>query len=810
MRSTSIVTTAVLTFLACGDGGGGSGDTGSDSDTGTTTAATPTSTASTETTTASTETTDAPPLVGVTVRRTTHGLVHVTADDLRGLAYGVGYAFAADNRCLLAHRLAEVEGRLSAQLGADAEVTLPVHGIVYTALESDRFYRGWYDDAAIEAGFAAGSPEVLELAEGYAAGVERRLAEDQDPVPCPVEFAGPVRVENVLRMWVATAGVASGEVLAAYLAGGPPNASNGDASLPSGPPLDARRLLGSNAWAIGRDGGQDGRGVHLYNPHFPWTGIHRLYLVHLTIPGELDVMGAALGGFPLPAAGFNEHVAWGLTFSAAARFTVAALPLVPDDPMTYTVDDQPRKISEELLAIEVAGEDAPRQVPFYRAGSAPLLDAPDYFLGWSDSQAFAVHDVNADNTRMVEQLLGLARASSVAELRDSLAAVQGVPWSYTLALDEQGDVFFGDISNVPAVTAALLGECPTAVTPLLRPFGIHVLDGGRSACEWSGRLSVADLPALTRSDYVANSNNNHELPNLSAPLAGYSPILGEEDAALSLRASLGLGMIEERLAGGDGLGEPGFTGPLARDVFRLTRNRAGELLADEIAADCLAEPTGTWDGAEVDLTEICATLAGWDRRNGVGSVGALVFAGLWASLADTGELAAIFAAPADRDDPLGTPSGYSPAMDTRVAVRNALARVQLTLADRGVPVNAPWGDVNAVLGPEGPRGVPGGQGSQGVFDVIESAAGYGTWSGWADALEGVAPPDLFGASYVHLVTFGPDGPEAEGLLAYSQATELDSPWYMDQLDAYAQGEWFMFPFSEAAITADPNLTQLDL
>ncbi|WP_293261296.1 penicillin acylase family protein [Nannocystis sp.] len=411
---------------------------------------------------------------------------------------------------------------------------------------------------------------------------------------------------------------------------------------------------------------------------------------------------------------------------------------------------------------------------------------------------------------MVEQLLGVARATSVAELRESLATVQGVPWSYTLALDDQGDVFFGDISNVPAVPAALLSECPTALTPLLRPLGIHVLDGGRSACEWTGRLPAADLPALMRSDYVANSNNNHELPNLSAPLGGYSPILGDEDTALSLRASLGLAMIEERLEGSDGLGEPGFTGPLARDVFRLARNRGGELLADAIVTDCLAEPTGTWDGAEVDLTEICTTLAAWDRRNGVGSVGALVFAGLWASLADTGELASIFAMPADRDDPLGTPSGYSSSMNTRVAVRNALARVQLTLADLGIPATAPWGDVNAVLGPMGPRGVPGGQGSQGIFDVIESADGYGTWSGWTAALEGVAPPDLFGASYVHLVTFGPDGPEAEGLLAYSQATELDSPWYMDQLDAYSQGEWFTFPFTEAAIIADPNLTQIDL
>jgi acyl-homoserine-lactone acylase len=34
----------------------------------------------------------------------------------------------------------------------------------------------------------------------------------------------------------------------------------------------------------------------LANPHFPWVGGMRFYEMHLTIPGQLDVMGAALPG----------------------------------------------------------------------------------------------------------------------------------------------------------------------------------------------------------------------------------------------------------------------------------------------------------------------------------------------------------------------------------------------------------------------------------------------------------------------------------------------------------------------------------
>jgi acyl-homoserine-lactone acylase len=53
---------------------------------------------------------------------------------------------------------------------------------------------------------------------------------------------------------------------------------------------------GSNAVAVGRDRSFNGRGMLLANPHFPWIGGMRFYEMHLTIPGQLDVMGAALPG----------------------------------------------------------------------------------------------------------------------------------------------------------------------------------------------------------------------------------------------------------------------------------------------------------------------------------------------------------------------------------------------------------------------------------------------------------------------------------------------------------------------------------
>lgn len=742
------------------------------------------------------------------VRRTSHGVLHVTAADFVGAGFGVGYGYAQDNRCLLARRIAEVNGRLSEQLGPDAPVTSEVHDITYTSLQSDHYYRGWFNIDAIRAGFAAGAPEVRDLARGYAAGINQLLADDPGGAPCEVSFNGPVTVDDVYRMWVATAAVASGELLASFLPMAPPAA--GVAAAIEGRPLRGRSDgVGSNAWAIGRDATRGPSSVHLYNPHFPWSGIQRLYLIHVTIPGQLDVMGGALGGFPLPLAGFNQSVAWGLTFSTAARWTAAELKL-DGDALSYSVDGTPRKITAETLAIPVRGEATPRQVPFYRAEGAPLLDAPAYLLGWTATVGYTAHDVNATNTRVVEQFLRVAQASSVQQIRDRLAETQGVPWSYTVASDSNGDVLFADLSNAPNLSTADITRCVNGVVGQFHlKNGLIVVDGSRSDCDWSGRMAAADQPETLRSDYVANSNNNYELPNLDERLSGFSPVLGVQNQALSLRASLGLQMIEDRIQGSDGLGAGGFTGALARDVFFQRRNRAAEILVDGIVEDCRAHPEGKYLGQTVSLTEVCDALAGWDRRNTTSSRGAAVFRGLWMQ-AQVAGASKLFATQASLAAPLTSPSGYSTQAAVRTFVRDALAHIAVSFAEKGIAASVAWGDVNRVQTPRGSFGIAGGLSGEGVFDTVVSSGGFYTFDAWIETLAGNAPDTLYGASYLHSVELGPDGPKAFGVLPYSQATEATSPWYLDQIPAWAADQWFELPFKEAQIAADPERTEMRL
>ncbi|WP_176518380.1 penicillin acylase family protein, partial [Pseudomonas faucium] len=97
---------------------------------------------------------------------------------------------------------------------------------------------------------------------------------------------------------------------------------------------------GSNAVAVGGQRSANGRGLLLANPHFPWMGGMRFYQMQLTIPGQLDVMGAALPGLPVVNIGFNRHLAWTHTVDTSKHFTLYRLQLDPKDPTRYLLDGQ--------------------------------------------------------------------------------------------------------------------------------------------------------------------------------------------------------------------------------------------------------------------------------------------------------------------------------------------------------------------------------------------------------------------------------------------------------------------------------------
>ncbi|NQZ12136.1 MAG: penicillin acylase family protein [Algicola sp.] len=138
----------------------------------------------------------------------------------------------------------------------------------------------------------------------------------------------PISAKQLLTYLLSIARAASGAessfIQMAYLA------SPGD---------DVSPYLGSNAWALGGERTENGKGALLANPHFPLTGNLRFWQSHITIPGVLNVMGASLQGFPgVINIGFNDSVGWSHTVTSARQFALYQLSMDPNNPLTYWVD----------------------------------------------------------------------------------------------------------------------------------------------------------------------------------------------------------------------------------------------------------------------------------------------------------------------------------------------------------------------------------------------------------------------------------------------------------------------------------------
>ena len=633
------------------------------------------------------------------IRRTEYGIPHVKADDWGGLGYGYGYAFAEDNICLLAEEVVTGNGDRSQYFGATD-----------SNFQRDLFHQQLIDLGVIEetlsrpadAAAPGPSPRVRDLIRGTAEGYNRYLSDVggaagiSDPRCSGAPWVRDIDELDLWRTYLDSAvragrGALEGNVVGAQPPDAAPVATAADRSSLDDLAQPAVEELGSNAYGLGSEATQAGTGMLLGNPHFPWDGRDRFYEMHLTIPGEYDMIGAALSGQPVVEIGHNETMGWSHTVSTARRFTIYQLDLVPGHPTQYYVDGQVRDMTSQQVDVAVddgVGGTTTRSRTLWTSEYGPIIEISP--LDWTGTTAYALKDVNEDAGRTFDGYIEMGRSGSVAELEQTLDTWQHLPWINTIAADSTGAAFYGDHSVVPHVDQAELDACITPIGQLALPTqGVFILDGSDSGCGWGsdpdarvpGIFGPSNLPTITRSDYVTNSNDSYWLANPEQPLEGFDRIIGVERTERSLRTRLGLLQVQQRIAGTDGLPGQGFSLDLLQQVMFSNRVYGGELVRDDLVAACRANPTVAVDGGVVDISEACDVLAAWDLRVDLDSRGAHVFR----EFANGGGLR--FAVPFDAADPVNTPN----TLDTsNPAVLQALARPSSASGPTASPSTPAW------------------------------------------------------------------------------------------------------------------------
>ena len=759
--------------------------------------------------------------------RTTHGVVHIRADDYPSLGYGEGYAAAEDHVCNIAWATLEARGELARHFGPGPANRYLLADLATAALEID---------SEAEALLAAQRADTREWIEAYAAGYNRFLAEHNGTAPgswcAGAEWVRPISSTDLAARMVRLS-LSLPRLAGPMAAATPPQPESGAATTAPALVPDAvlaaqldeflNLELGSNAWAFGQAGSANGRGLLLANPHYPWYGPDRFWEKHLEIPGRLNVYGAHLVGSPGVAIGFNQHVAWSHTVSASQRVVFYRLELVPGQPTRYRHGDQQLDLVAREFSVQVAdggGGFSEHVQTIWFSHHGPIISLPD--MAWTEQQAWTVRDANSGNYWSMEQWRDMGEADSMDALIDAHRRWNALAWVNTTAASHDGQAVYIDgssVGNLSAEALALwqqaLADDPMTAGAWMRR-GMVIMDGSDPRFDWietEGQLIPATVPFenrpfLERSDYVFNANDSYWLSHGRYPLTGFSPLYGATATARSLRTRMNAllleGRTEPRFSDADGR----FSMAAVQAALMANHSLAADLLLPELIQACADQPMAALDNGEsVDLTAACEVLSQFDGRFELDRPGAVLFRE-WITRygfdAGTrgGELFAQAFSPAAA---LDTPAGLG---DSELALRR-LAEAVTVLQAADLAPDARLADTQFAWRNGWAIAVPGGTVHEGVANLM--IAGRPDWPTAAISPNRIADsvfltdhgyPIIHGTSFVMVVGWDDNGPVAEALMTYGQSGDPQHETFADQTEWFRDGRWRQVRYAPEAIEAD--------
>lgn len=784
-----------------------------------------------------------------TIRRTSHGIPHILADDSKSLMYGTGYAYAQDHVCTLADQFVKVRSERARFFGAGednanikSDVAWKIIGVMADAEAT------WFDlDEEIRDGLVA-----------YAAGYNQYLRDVGPsglPSPCrDQDWVEEVNHIELLAFYLHLGQFGSGFSLLDFIAEAQPPGTGDRRYAPPSMQAFTEAIQprgGSNGVALGRGMSTSGKGMVVSNSHFEAEGERRWWELHQTIPGELDVYGVALTGVPLVNMGFNEHIAWTHTVSTTPRFIIYQLELDSSNPTRYRYDGEWREMEVGSVSIQVLEEDGSLSTwtqNTYRTQYGPMLNAP--IVGWTRSLGFTYRDVNIRNINMIPAWWDMNRATSLDEL-EAAQSNGGIPWVHTIAASAEGEAYYADSAATPNLSDVSMAafEDFAAADFLVRQFkdqGAYVMDGGDPVFEWFDEgtplpysVPADRYPRLRTDRFTVNSNENFWLSSHEEPIESVLDIYGDERAPRQ-------GRTKATLKFAAGIGPDAAVGP--DDTYTLEELEAAmmrypahhvEVVKHGLVERCAgADPVPLrWEGEtiEVDLDEACSVLASWNGGYGVDARGAHVFREFLASGEfDLGRLST-FVHPGDFDvagpvlqndwdhtDPLNTPNTLvDPPTEGPDPILEALAKAVKTLESVNIALDARLGDIQFrdKLGVRTP--CPGGKELEGSMFIADWRSGNSTllprehaprkdWVNARSELTEDGYPVSGGDSWVAALTWDDEGPVGRAILIYSQSSDPDSPYVNDQAELHGKGELRDILFKEADILADPNLDVTEL
>ena len=759
--------------------------------------------------------TDEAPRYEATIVKTEFGIPHITADSWGALGFGEAYTAAEDHICNMALALVQSRGESAAIFGPGPSNRNLSRDIVVKAL-------GIPGKASTALG--AQEPQIKEWIEGYAAGYNQFVSERAGKFGSWCDEAAwvrPVTATEFMAQYVTlvyTLPRIAGAITAATPPASPPEKSAAIAALGTAPPLRDTltemklRDMGSNAWAIASKRSENGKGLLLANPHYPWYGIARFWEKHLTIPGVYDAYGAGLIGAPGIAVGFNKAVGWSHTVSNSKRTVIYQLALNPDNPLQYRWENEWRDLSSVEVSVNVKTPDAltEKKHAVWFSHHGPLMALPG--LTNDPFAVFAVRDANASNIHTFAQWQAMGSAKSMDAFIEAHRTYNAMPWVNTIAASADGRAVYIDNSNVGALSdeAILSWHNTLKAAPKLHYLylsrGLVILDGSQQSADWLETSSPVPhtepferRPLVESDEYVFNANDSYWLSDPEKPAAALSPLYGPTMTPRSVRTRMNIALLRPDSPYGHAGADGKFNRNEMQTALFSNESLTADMLLPELLEACAANPQRVIDRVTVDLQEACGTLTAWDRRFNSESRGAVLFRE-WITQYPADETylgSSLFKQPFNPMEAATTPSGLA---NPDLAL-DRLARAVLLLDDEGIRLDTALGNLQIGHRFERQYPVHGGNRHEGIANLQMSTTvgnnptetpiftGSNEFAGDSNSLSKSGYNVVHGSSFIMTLGWSDTGPEAEAILSYSQSGDPESPHFDDQTQLYAEKSW---------------------
>jgi penicillin G amidase len=254
-------------------------------------------------------------------------------------------------------------------------------------------------------------------------------------------------------------------------------------SLPSS--SAGKEAPGSNNWVVAGNRTAGGKPILANDPHLPPSVPSIWYMVHLQVPGSLNVMGVTIPGAPGVVLGHNENIAWGATNLGADVQDLYVEKTDPRDPSRYWAHGAWQSMEHYDEVIKIKGQE-PELFNVRGTRHGPVikeLDGAVLSLRWTlldEKVSIPIVDM-------------LNKASNWEEFLQAMRRFSGPVQNFVYA-DRQGNIGFVNAGKIP-VRKQGDGSVP--------------VPGDSDDYEWTGSIPFEELPRSFNppSNIIVTANN---------------------------------------------------------------------------------------------------------------------------------------------------------------------------------------------------------------------------------------------------------------------------------------------------------------